>query len=242
VLLGADPLADLPDADLARRGLAGARRVIALDGHLSGSAAEHADVVLPAAVMAEKSGTTTNLEGRVSSVAQKVTVHGTSRPDWMVAVELGIALGCDLGVASLEEITGRLAEGGAADGSLWTGIIPAAPLVVVPAVGADGYSMRLVLSRVLYDGAVSTRLSPSLAPLAGGPGVSIHPLDMERLGVGAADEVRLSTDRASISLPACPDDRLDRGTIWIPFGQQGGDPRELISGSAVTDVRIERMS
>ena len=45
VLLGADPLADFPDADLAARALAGARRSIAVDTFLTESS-QHADVVL----------------------------------------------------------------------------------------------------------------------------------------------------------------------------------------------------
>ena len=49
-----------------------------------------ADVVLAAAAYGEKAGTTTNLEGRVTTLAQKVTATGTSRPDWMIAVELGV--------------------------------------------------------------------------------------------------------------------------------------------------------
>ena len=70
VLLGADPLADVPDADLARRALAGARRMIAVDTFLTDSAAA-ADVVLAAAAFGEKSGTTTNLEGRVTTVGSE---------------------------------------------------------------------------------------------------------------------------------------------------------------------------
>ena len=57
------------------RGLEGARTVIAVDTHLTGSAAQ-ADLVLPAAAFAEKTGTTTNLEGRVSALSQKVTRAG----------------------------------------------------------------------------------------------------------------------------------------------------------------------
>ena len=79
MLLGADPLSDFPDAELARRALAGARRVIAVDTFLTDSAAA-ADVVLAAAAYGEKSGTTTNLEGRVTTVGQKVSVAGTARP------------------------------------------------------------------------------------------------------------------------------------------------------------------
>ena len=73
VLLGADPLSDFPDRALARRALAGAGFVVAVDLFLTESARQ-ADVVLAAAGPGEKSGTTTNIEGRVSVVNQKVTL------------------------------------------------------------------------------------------------------------------------------------------------------------------------
>src|SRR5690606_18572021 len=78
VLLGADPLVDFPDADLAARALAGARTVIALDQFVTESVAK-ADVVFPVAGYAECDGTTTNLEGRVSRLAKRVTAPGTAR-------------------------------------------------------------------------------------------------------------------------------------------------------------------
>ncbi len=55
VLLGADPLADFPDRDLAERALAGARTVIAVDSS-SPTSVEQADVVLPVAGYAEVDG------------------------------------------------------------------------------------------------------------------------------------------------------------------------------------------
>ena len=108
VLLGADPLSDFPDADLARRGIEGASTVIALDTFLNDSS-EAADIVLPAAGFAEVDGTTTNLEGRVTIVRQKVTPPGTARPDWMIAAELAFRLGADLGFTSPEEIWAEIA-------------------------------------------------------------------------------------------------------------------------------------
>src|SRR6185295_3993583 len=48
ILLGCDPLADFPDSDLARRLMAGAPRVIAIDTFLTKSSSP-ADVVLAAA-------------------------------------------------------------------------------------------------------------------------------------------------------------------------------------------------
>ncbi|MBW3575826.1 MAG: molybdopterin-dependent oxidoreductase [Actinobacteria bacterium] len=103
VLLGADPLADFPDRSLARRALAGAGFVLAVDGFLTASA-RRADVVLPAAVYGEKGGTTTNLEGRVSRLYQKITPPGTARSDWMIAAELASRLGGDLGFATEDDV------------------------------------------------------------------------------------------------------------------------------------------
>jgi NADH-quinone oxidoreductase subunit G len=103
VLLGADPLADFPDRGLARRALAATGFVVAVDLFATESV-RAADVVLPAAGYAERAGTTTNLEGRVSRLGQKVTPPGTARADWMIAAELAPRLGNDLGFRSLEDI------------------------------------------------------------------------------------------------------------------------------------------
>ncbi len=108
VLVGADPLADFADTDLARRALAGARRIIAVDTFLTQSSSL-AHVVLAASAYAEKAGTTTNLEGRVSTVARQVTPAGATRADWMIAAELALELSADLGYGGVEEITADIA-------------------------------------------------------------------------------------------------------------------------------------
>ena len=102
-LLGADPLADFPDRQLASRGLAGAGHVVAIDAFLTDSSRK-ADVVLPAATFTERSGLTTNLEGRVTRLAQKIKAPGVSWPDWMIAAELAFRLGRDLGFTDLAGI------------------------------------------------------------------------------------------------------------------------------------------
>ncbi|MGA1570171.1 MAG: molybdopterin-dependent oxidoreductase, partial [Ilumatobacteraceae bacterium] len=238
VLLGADPLRDHPDAQLARRALAGAERVISIDGHMSLSS-RAADVVLPAAVMGEKAGTTTNIEGRTTPVEQKVTVHGTARPDWMIALELAQRLGHDLGVSDLNDLTAAVphAERHRSDR------VPAAS-----AIPPSNYELRLIVSRTLYDAAVLTAASPSLAELAAGPGISVHPADLDALGVPSGDEIRVVGPRGSVMLPACADDRLRRGTVGAAFNQVDpsgvhGDIRDVIDASAaVNDVRLEVVS
>jgi NADH-quinone oxidoreductase subunit G len=113
ILLGADPLTDFPDRDLATRGLAGARTVIAIDQFLTESS-RRAEIVLPVAGFAEVPGTATNLEGRVSTLNQRVTPPGTAQADWIIAADLAFQLGVDLGLESVEQIRAEIAAVGAA--------------------------------------------------------------------------------------------------------------------------------
>ena len=108
ILLGADPMSDFPDRDLATRALAGARTVIAIDQFLTESS-RRAEVVLPAAGFAEVPGTATNLEGRVSTLNQRVTPPGTAQADWIIAADLAFLLGVDLGLESVEQIRAEIA-------------------------------------------------------------------------------------------------------------------------------------
>ena len=251
VLLGSDPLADLPDADLARRGIAGAKFVVSIDTFLTQSAA-HADVVLPAAAQGEKDGTTTNLEGRVTNVAQRVTARGTSRADWMVAAELLSLLGHDSGVTTLAEVQSLLATEVPAYGATTAsvavkrnGVVVSVPAPVrervTATVGArSSYDFRIVASRRLYDRAIGTVTSPALASLAPGASITVNPLDLERIGATDGANVRVSNSHASIVLPVRTSDAVQRGTAVVPFNQPGADIRELVRhGDSVVDVRIE---
>ena len=107
VLLGADPLADLPDPDLARRALEGVGSVVAVASHWDASSSA-AQLVLPAAAADERSGSTTNLEGRVTRVAQKVVPPGTAWPAWTIAVALAAEMGADLGFDNLETLSAEI--------------------------------------------------------------------------------------------------------------------------------------
>jgi NADH-quinone oxidoreductase subunit G len=110
ILLGADPLSDFPDHALAKKALSSGHFVVAVTGHPSQSVDAHADVVLPCAVAHERYGTTTNLEGRVSRLGPKLTAPGFAWPDWMIAAELGAALGADPGPGNVTELADELAR------------------------------------------------------------------------------------------------------------------------------------
>ena len=107
VLLGADPLADFPDAELARAALEAVPLLVALGTHRDASS-HVAHVVLPLAGDAERGGTATNLEGRVSRLAQKVVPPGVAWPAWTVAAEIARRLGGDLGFDNLEALAAEI--------------------------------------------------------------------------------------------------------------------------------------
>ena len=108
ILLGADPLSDFPDRAAARQALSAGHFVVAVTGHPSESVDAYADVVLPCSVAHERPGTSTNIEGRVSRLGQKLTAPGFAWPDWMIATELAAALGADLGVSSANDLADEL--------------------------------------------------------------------------------------------------------------------------------------
>jgi NADH-quinone oxidoreductase subunit G len=255
VLLGSDPLQDVPDGDLARRALAGARSIIAVDTFVTTSS-QHADVILAAAGYGEKAGTTTNLEGRVTTLAQKVNAAGTARPDWMIATELSQRLGADLGFRSLDDVTDAIAAmvpgyGGVTRDALRSqrdGVLSSfGSTTTLDAKGEvasapNGYDHRLVVSRKLYDRAVSTQLSPSLAGLAAGAGIHLHPLDLDRLGAVDGTPLKVTSGAGSAVLSAVADAGVPRGAAWVPFNQHDVSAADLLSANAgVTDVRIESL-
>ncbi|MEI6199412.1 MAG: NADH-quinone oxidoreductase subunit NuoG [Actinomycetota bacterium] len=254
ILLGADPLSDVADVDLARRGIAGAKFVVSIDTFLSASAS-HADVVLPAAAYGEKDGTTMNLEGRVTSVVQKITPHGTSRADWMIAVELLGLLGHESGLTTLADIQHAMSHAFPDFGSTTTtvavkrdgvvvSVTPPTSTVTATAVAGprNSYEFRLDLSRKLFDRAVGTVTSPSLENLSTTAQVFIHPLDLDRVGAAEGANVRVTNSHSSIVLPVRASSSIPRGTAWVPFNQLGADVRELVRrNDSVVDVRIESM-
>ena len=255
VLVGADPLSDVPDADLARRAIASTRHIVSIDTFLTTSS-EKSDVVLPAAAYAEKDGTTTNLEGRVTVLARKVTATGTSRPDWMIAVELADLLGHDLGVGSVQDVhadlvanvpafagVSRAALANDPDGVLLVPSRTDASAATTPSIpDRPGFGYRLVVSRKLYDGGATVATSPSLAKLAPGAALHMNPLDLERLGTSEGADVRVTGARTTIVLPVRSDDSVHRGTVWAAWNQPGSGIAELIDSSAVVnDVKVETL-
>ncbi len=257
VLLGADPLNDFPDRDVAEAGLAGAGRVICVETLPNESTRRHGDLVLPAAAPTEVSGTFTNLEGRVSVCTQRVTPPGTARPDWMIAAEIANRISADLAfdseaairaeLASVSPVHSGLTEDALSetriDGLLVDGRGDIAPPAASGSSGPanDAYSLRLVATRRMYDAGTALQASPSSAGLAGSIELRLSPTDFDKLGVDNGSMVKLVSGRGELSVPAVADPGVPAGSAVVPYLAPGSGANQLIdSSAAVTDVRVER--
>src|SRR5262249_13042124 len=109
VLLGCDLLADFPDQALVRAALQTALYVIAVGANPSDGAGR-ADVFLAASVWSEKSGSSTNLEGRVQRVARLVSPAGNAMADWQIAAELAQRFDADFGWETVADVQDEIAR------------------------------------------------------------------------------------------------------------------------------------
>jgi len=73
-------------------------------GHHGDAGARHADVILPGASYAEKSGTWVNLEGRVQRGERAVFPPGDAREDWTIFRALSAVLGKTLPFDTIDEL------------------------------------------------------------------------------------------------------------------------------------------
>ena len=236
LLVGADPVRDFPNGDLARKALENARFVVALDQFLTDSS-RIADVVLPVEGFGEKEGTVTNVEGRVRKVNRVVAVPGQGRADWSILDDLSERLGSPINLGSAESIAKEISTVAPAYAGVTWDVLEATtdglvvpvesatqPLVYLPADApgkAPSGEFVLHYARVMFDDGVLLRHSRSLTELAPGGFAALNPDDARRLAITEGDEVDLKTEQGSARLPVKIDSSLGHGVVYVPFNQAG---------------------
>jgi NADH-quinone oxidoreductase subunit G len=256
VLLGADPVADFPDPELASQALDQVSTVVAVDAFATASSAM-ADVILPVALWGERDGTFMNVEGRLSPLRAKVTPPGQAKADWVIAAEIAAALGLDLGFVTLAELQAELSETAVSLGAVaWSslsslddGPIPDLTRQWVlefgepaTAPGPESTGLRLIVDRKLWDLGTMVQQSPSLAALAEPAVLRLAPADVAELGLEPGEPVVIGTDGHTFELPFQVEPRLVPKTAWLPLRLPGFDVRELLTaGRPVTGISVRPM-
>ncbi len=109
VLIGTDLSNDGYDAELVKRALENVKNLISIDTHTN-KTNQTADILLPAYFDAERMGTVTNMEGRVSEVNSKTTGPSLAQEDWAIVVQIAQEMGEDIGFETLEEIQSEISS------------------------------------------------------------------------------------------------------------------------------------
>jgi formate dehydrogenase major subunit len=108
-IMGENPVLSEPDIDDVERSL---RRIdfLAVQDIFMSETAEYADVILPAASAAEKSGTFTNTERRIQRVRPAVSPPGEAKPDHEILTQLAKRFGYDWEYDSPAEIMDEISR------------------------------------------------------------------------------------------------------------------------------------
>jgi len=245
-LLEADPAAHGADRALWLEALDAAGTVIAHATTLTDALREHADVVFPADMYAEKEGTITHPDGRVQRLRPAIGRARDVRPGWQVIAEVARRAGHDLGVLTgamasrmvleavpfyagltLEELGGR--------GVWWPGRDQASALAAgtsgpfevaePPERPADG--LRVGTYRSLWA-SPEVAISPALKFLVPHERVELSPADAQSLGVGEGEEVEVAQNGHSVRARAALRHAVPAGRVFLEGnGPPDGAPVEV---------------
>jgi len=237
LLVGADPVRDVPDPRPAPLALEGAEYVVSIDMFLNDSNRD-ADVIFPASGFTEKEGTVTNLEGRVQKVNLLAPGPGQARPDWAILADLADRAGRPIGLSAADTIAKEISDTAPAyAGVTWDhlewdsrdgAVVPLAgapPLRHIPVALkgdiAPSAQLTLHVGRTLYDDGVMMRHSPDLHRLAPGPLAHLNPEDAKRAGALHGHKVRVVTKHGEGEFSAVLDEGTPPGVVYVPFNQPG---------------------
>jgi NADH-quinone oxidoreductase subunit G len=213
-VVGGVELTDLPDPTAARAALETAGFVVSLEVRRS-EVTDLANVVLPVAPVAEKSGTFVNWEGRERPFPA-VFADSTAMPDSRVLDSLAAELGVRLGLPTVEAARAELAELGRWDGA--RAEAPDLPAGVTTNPGSG--EAVLATWRMLLDAGRLQDGEPHLAGTARRPVARVSAATAAEVGVAAGAGLMVSSGRGSVTLPLEITEMPDR-VVWVPQNSPG---------------------
>ena len=228
LVVGGVDLRDFDDPAAARKALDQVDFLVSLEVRRS-EVTDRADVILPVAPPLEKNGTFINWEGRLRPFGQAIASR--SQTDRLVFDALASEFGVDLGLHDLVGLYDQVNPL-----MQWNGqreeFLPATASELVE-VG-QGEALLATHKPMLDAG----RLQDGATMLAGSarrPVVFASRATVAGLGIDEGEELTLSTQRGSITLPLQFADLPD-GVVWVPECSQGSIVHESLGnfGSSVT--------
>ena len=228
LVVGGVDLRDFDDPAAARKALDQVDFLVSLEVRRS-EVTDRADVILPVAPPLEKNGTFINWEGRLRPFGQAIASR--SQTDRLVFDALASEFGVDLGLHDLvglyDQVNPLMQWNGQREEFL--------PATASELVEVGPGEALLATHKPMLD---AGRLQDGATMLAGSarrPVVFASRATVAGLGIDEGEELTLSTQRGSITLPLQFADLPD-GVVWVPECSQGSIVHESLGnfGSSVT--------
>jgi NADH-quinone oxidoreductase subunit G len=231
LLVGGVEVDDLADPALARRALDTVDFLVSLEVRES-AVTSLADVVLPVAPIAERSGAFVNWEGRVRPFER--VLSSAALPDLRVLAEIAEELGRPLGFRTTDHARTEMIELGPWDGErLPFTRRPAEPVGEVPEGAAVLSTWRLLL-----DDSRGIDNEPHLQATARIPAAVISPATRDRLRLTEGSKVVLSAGATALAFPWVVGDVSD-DVVWAPTNSDGVNLRRDAKLAAGSVVRVQ---
>jgi predicted molibdopterin-dependent oxidoreductase YjgC len=251
-IMGENPLRGLPEAERARKALENLE-FLAVQDILSAETTKLADVVLPGAAFSEKSGSFTNMEGRIQSFEPVVSPPADAKPDWEILNLLAQRMGHPEQYSSVQRIRAEIRR----DVPMYSDLeeeraqtwIKATsrmrlfdpdgkgePIYFTPLIstaiegGEEAYPSKAILGSLRFHLGSGTRtgLSERIRGFGLKGEVEISPEDGSKLTLEQGDKVRISSPYGSISREVTFKGNLRPGLIFVPMAFHSNDARQLI--------------
>jgi NADH-quinone oxidoreductase subunit G len=256
-LAGENPVITYPDANQTRKALESLDFLVVQDLFLTPTA-RCADVVLPAASFAEKSGSYTNFEGRVQRVNPGLHTLEGVRTDGQIFNELSQKMGYEMNLLAPEEVMreisglvplygkidyAQLGEEGIKLGSsnggdkLKTRFIPVEVDEKIKEPDKEYPLLLTTGSMLFHSGSLSTK-SPELNQVGPGGWVEISSGDAGKYQLTDGQEVLVKSKRGEIRVKAKISKKQTEGIVFIPYHFES-QPVNLLTGKDLTPTFVE---
>ena len=239
LVIGGVDLADLPDPRLAKQALSRAPFVVSLEMR-SSAVTRAANVVLPIASALEKPGSYLDWEGRrrefgttISSGIGPARGGAATMPDCRVLDSLAVEMDVDLFTQTPAASWAGLAALGTYAGTrVGSPQVAAAP---VPEL-REGQALLATWRQLLDNGSMQDG-EPHLAGTARTAVALMSEATATKLRVHLGDQVTVSTERGSVTLPAAAAD-LPPGVVWVPGNSGPATVRSNLGAGHGTVVTV----
>jgi formate dehydrogenase alpha subunit len=257
-IMGENPLRSLPQPERVKAALEKLEFVVVQD-ILNNEIVKLADVALPGAAVSEKSGSFTNLEGRIQSFSSVVPPPGEAKPDWEILDMLSTRLGAPERYGNIdkirEEIRRLIPTYAEMNGQGQSWVKASSPMAVFHADGASemisfapvvsttngpgdtDYPFTAILGSLRYHLGSGTRTSASerIQNLDLDGDIAIGSADAAKLNLKDGDTVSIESRWGVIKRKIGRSNRMGPGQVFVPLAVNANDAMNLFDLTDLAD-------